>query len=64
LRALGFRQCRVRHHGDVARVEVEPSELERAFALREEISGKVHAAGFTFVALDVDGFRTGSMNEA
>ena len=64
LRALGFRQCRVRHHGDVARVEVEPSELERAFALRTEISRKVHAAGFTFVALDVDGFRTGSMNEA
>ena len=64
LRALGFRQCRVRHHGDVARVEVERHELERAFALREEISRTIHAAGFTFVALDVDGFRTGSMNEA
>jgi uncharacterized protein len=64
LRALGFRQCRVRHHGAVARVEVEPAELERAFARRDEISQGVHAAGFTFVALDVDGFRTGSMNEA
>ena len=64
LRALGFRQCRVRHHGDVARVEVEPAELERAFARRDEISRSVHAAGFAFVALDVDGFRTGSMNEA
>ena len=64
LRALGFRQCRVRHHGDVARVEVERDELERAFALRDEISKAAHAAGFTFVALDVDGFRTGSMNEA
>ena len=64
LRALGFRQCRVRHHGDVARVEVEPTELERAFALRDEISRSIHAAGFAFVALDMDGFRTGSMNEA
>jgi uncharacterized protein len=64
LRTLGFRQCRVRHHGDVARVEVERDELERAFALRDEISRSVHAAGFTFVALDVDGFRSGSMNEA
>ncbi len=64
LRALGFRQCRVRHHGDVARVEIEREELERAFALREEISRSLHAAGFAFVALDVDGFRTGSMNEA
>ena len=64
LRALGFRQCRVRHHGNVARVEVEPAELERAFARRDEISRSVHAAGFAFVALDVDGFRTGSMNEA
>ena len=64
LRELGFRQCRVRHHGDVARIEVEPGELERAFTLRGELSRRVHAAGFTYVALDVDGFRTGSMNEA
>jgi uncharacterized protein len=64
LRALGFRQCRVRHHGDVARLEVEPGQLERALELRDEISRRVHAAGFTYVALDVDGFRTGSMNEA
>jgi uncharacterized protein len=64
LRELGFRQCRVRHHGDVARIEVEPDELERAFALREELSLRVHAAGFTYVTLDVDGFRSGSMNEA
>ena len=64
LRELGFRQCRVRHHGDVARIEVEPDELERAFTLREELSLRVHAAGFTYVTLDVDGFRSGSMNEA
>jgi len=64
LRALGFRQCRVRHHGAVARLEVEPEELARVLDLRLEISRLVHAAGFTYVALDVDGFRTGSMNEA
>ena len=64
LHELGFRQCRVRHHGDVARLEVEPAQLERAFESREEIAGRVHAAGFTYVTLDLDGFRTGSMNEA
>ncbi|HEX5642268.1 MAG TPA: ATP-dependent sacrificial sulfur transferase LarE [Thermoleophilia bacterium] len=64
LRALGFRQCRVRHHGDVARLEVERDELGRALELREQIARAVHAAGFTYVALDMDGFRTGSMNEA
>ena len=64
LRALGFRQCRARYHGDVVRLEVERDQLGRALELREEISRRVHAAGFTYVALDVDGFRTGSMNEA
>ena len=46
------------------RLEVEPDQLERALELREEISRRAHAAGFTYVALDLDGFRTGSMNEA
>ena len=64
LHGLGFRQCRARHHGDVARLEVQPAQLERAFELREEIARRAHAAGFTYVALDLDGFRTGSMNEA
>ncbi|NLE21488.1 MAG: ATP-dependent sacrificial sulfur transferase LarE [Actinobacteria bacterium] len=64
LRALGFRQCRARHHGAVARLEVEPSQLGRALDLREDIARAVHDAGFTYVALDMDGFRTGSMNEA
>lgn len=63
LHELGFRQCRARHHGDVARLEVESDQLERALELREEIARRVHAAGFTYVALDLDGFRTGSMNE-
>jgi pyridinium-3,5-biscarboxylic acid mononucleotide sulfurtransferase len=64
LRALGFRQCRARHHGDVVRLEVEPAQLGRALELRAEISRRAHAAGFAYVALDLDGFRTGSMNEA
>jgi uncharacterized protein len=64
LHELGFRQCRARHHGDVARLEIEADQLERAFALRAEIARCVREAGFTYVALDLDGFRTGSMNEA
>jgi uncharacterized protein len=61
---LGFRQCRARRHGEVARLEVERDDLERAFVMREELSRRVRAAGFSYVALDLDGFRTGSMNEA
>lgn len=64
LHELGFRQCRVRHHGQVARVEVVLDDLERALASRDAISRAVRAAGFTYAALDLDGFRTGSMNEA
>ena len=63
LRALGLRQLRVRHHGDVARVEVDPAELELAFALRAEVIGAVRSAGYAYVALDLDGFRSGSLNE-
>jgi len=64
LHGLGFRQCRVRHHGVVARVEVEAKEFERAVVLREDLARAVHGAGFAYVALDLDGFRSGSMNEA
>lgn len=64
LRELGFRQCRVRHHGAVARVEVERDELGRAAGeAREEIVRRLNAAGFTYVTLDLMGFRSGSMNE-
>ncbi len=64
LHALGFRQCRVRHHGAVARLEVEPDEIERAAAVRAEILRRLRPLGFTYVALDLQGFRSGSMNEA
>ncbi len=63
LRALQFRQFRVRHHDQVARVEVGPDELPRAFALRLEIGERIRAAGYTFVALDLFGYRHGGMND-
>jgi uncharacterized protein len=64
LRELGFRQCRVRHHGSVARVEVESADLGRALAARETLARRLRALGFTYVTLDLEGFRSGSMNEA
>ena len=64
LKTLGFRQCRVRHHGAVARIEIEPDHLAEALARRGEIAEVVKAAGFAYVALDLEGFRSGSMNEA
>jgi len=62
LRAHGFRQFRVRHHDKVARIEVAADELARAFELREQIGRDVQAAGYEFVAIDVFGYRSGSMN--
>ena len=62
LHRLGFRQVRVRHHGTVARLEVEPAELARAVELREEIVAALREVGFTYVTLDLAGFRSGSMN--
>ena len=62
LRALGFRQVRVRHHGEVARIEVEPADIERLLALRAEVVEGVRAAGYAFVAVDLEGYATGSLN--
>lgn len=62
LRALGFAQLRVRAHGDVARIEFDAAELERAWPLRDDISRTVKAAGFVWVALDADGYVSGSLN--
>jgi uncharacterized protein len=66
LRALGFRQLRVRHHGEVARVEVDRAELPRALepSMAEAIVAALKPLGFRFVALDLEGYRTGSLNEA
>lgn len=63
LHALGLRQLRVRYHGEVARIEVAQAELERAFAQRAAIDRAGKAAGFTFVALDLAGYKTGSLNQ-
>jgi pyridinium-3,5-biscarboxylic acid mononucleotide sulfurtransferase len=64
VKALGFRQVRVRHHGDVARIEVDQQEMERALACREELLAGVRAAGYAFVALDLDGYATGALNRS
>jgi uncharacterized protein len=63
LHCLGFTQLRVRYHGDVARVEVPANELADAIKYKAEIVERVKKAGFTYVALDLEGFRSGSMNE-
>jgi pyridinium-3,5-biscarboxylic acid mononucleotide sulfurtransferase len=63
LREIGFTQLRVRHHGDVARIELPEAELTAAMAKRAKISAGVKGAGYGYVALDLDGFRSGSLNE-
>jgi uncharacterized protein len=64
VRALGFKQVRVRSHGDLARVEIEPEDLDKGWKLRREISAACKKAGFVFACIDCDGYRTGAMNEA
>ena len=63
LRALGFRQLRVRFHDTIARLELEVSELPRALELREQLLELGKRLGFAYVALDLAGFRSGSLNE-
>ena len=66
LRALGFRQFRVRIHDNLARVEISPDEMPRAFSLEmaAAIAERLKSAGFAYVALDPQGYRQGSLNEA
>ncbi len=64
LRREGFRQVRVRHHGEIARLEIGPEELELAFAMRERISAELLDAGFLYVTLDLAGYKSGSLNAA
>lgn len=63
LQDAGFRQARVRIHGDVARIEVEPDSLVSALGMRERIVSRLKGLGFAYVALDLQGYRTGSLNE-
>ena len=60
---LGFSQFRVRHHEEVARIELVASELPRALELREEVERRIKDAGYRYVAVDLGGFRSGSLNE-
>jgi uncharacterized protein len=63
LRIMGFTQLRVRSHGDLARVELTESEMDAGWAKRKSIQAACKNAGFTFVAIDTQGYRTGAMNE-
>ena len=65
LRELGFRQLRVRHHGDVARIEVPKSDISRLVddVTAQKVIARMKEAGFTYVTIDLEGFRSGSMNE-
>jgi len=64
LRRLGFRQFRVRHHGEMVRLEIAREELPRAMTLEmaAEFTRTFKALGFSYVTLDLEGFRSGSMN--
>jgi uncharacterized protein len=64
LRSLGFRQLRVRHYGDTARIEVPGEDLAAVVSRRHEVTAAVHAAGYRYVTLDLDGFRSGNLNDA
>ncbi len=66
LRSLGFVECRVRHHDEIARVEVRPQDIPRLLAepVRSQVVEKLKALGFRFVTVDLQGFRSGSLNES
>jgi uncharacterized protein len=66
LRELGFRQFRVRLHDKLARIEIAPDEMPRAMSpeMAASISSRLKTAGFTYVALDLEGYRQGSLNES
>lgn len=65
LMSIGFRQVRVRHHGELARIEIAREELGAALSLEmlERLTAGVRGAGFTYVTLDTQGYRSGSMND-
>jgi uncharacterized protein len=63
IRSLGIRQVRVRHHGDIARIEVDAKDIGKVLRERESIVKALKEVGFVYVTLDIQGFRSGSMNE-
>ena len=62
IKALGFSQVRVRHHGNIARIEVFREDIARLLSLKNKITEKLKALGYTYVTVDMEGFRSGSMN--
>ena len=66
MRALGFSQTRVRHHGEIARIEIARAEMPKALNIEvfDRLSHEFKKIGFRFVAIDVDGYRTGALNES
>ena len=62
VKALGFSQVRVRHHGDVARIEVDAGEIARLVAERERVTAAVRDAGYKFISVDLEGYSTGHLN--
>jgi pyridinium-3,5-biscarboxylic acid mononucleotide sulfurtransferase len=62
LHSLGFAQCRVRHYDDTARIEIDLDTLPRLLAARQDVVDAVRAAGYRYVTLDLEGFRSGNLN--
>jgi uncharacterized protein len=65
IRGLGFRQFRVRHHGDLVRIEIAPDELEKALdpQITQKLASIFRALGYKYVTLDLEGYRSGSLNK-
>ncbi len=63
LRELGFRQFRVRHHDTTCRIEVEPHDIPRVVDLRDIINARFKELGYTYVTVDLEGYRSGKMND-
>jgi uncharacterized protein len=63
LKSLGFVEFRVRHHGQSARIEVHQDDITKVVALRQKIIEKLKSLGFKFISVDLEGFRSGSLNQ-
>ena len=63
LKDLGIRQLRVRHHDEIARIEVAEEDMESLFQNKDRIVERLRDLGYTYVTMDLQGYRTGSMNE-
>ncbi|KFD41408.1 hypothetical protein DK28_0209325, partial [Peptococcaceae bacterium SCADC1_2_3] len=62
MRSMGLGQIRVRHHEEIVRIEVEPADMEKVIYYREKIGAKLKSLGYTYIVLDLEGYRPGSLN--